>query len=171
MEVVEFDAAEPAVAWLPEDFRGVVVTAVKLSVIERHETAAPRDAFGPRVSMILISSWALPGGTIRPKESPEDAARRELEEDSGVVTSELKYFFLFGGANKRHHVFQTSICEDSTPEPRNEIRQCAWFPARRVATLIAAFRRGKSSLVLEGKAGIEMKTCLVTSLMRPSPER
>jgi two-component system C4-dicarboxylate transport response regulator DctD len=30
MEVTAFDAAEPAMAWLPEDFCGVVVTDVKL---------------------------------------------------------------------------------------------------------------------------------------------
>jgi 8-oxo-dGTP diphosphatase len=110
----------------------------------------------------------LPGGIIRPRESPEDPARRELEEETGVVISELKYLFLFGGANKRHYVFQASIGEDCAPEPRNEITQCGWFAARQVATLLTSVpTREIIALMLGGKAGIEMRTCFRTSLPRP----
>ncbi|QSN63952.1 NUDIX domain-containing protein [Caballeronia sp. M1242] len=81
------------------------------------------------------SRWALPGGTIWRKESPEEAARRELEEETGLVVDELKYLFLFGGVNKHHHVFGAVIGDLAIPVPRNEITRCDWFSARQVATL------------------------------------
>ena len=81
------------------------------------------------------SRWALPGGTIWRKESPEEAARRELEEETGLVAGELTYLFLFGGVSKHHHVFGAVIGDLAIPLPRNEITRCDWFSARQVATL------------------------------------
>lgn len=40
--------------------------------------------------------WALPGGFVRADESPEDAARREVEEEAGVSDVFLEQLYTFG---------------------------------------------------------------------------
>ncbi|NPT48007.1 NUDIX domain-containing protein [Paraburkholderia sp. 1N] len=81
------------------------------------------------------SRWSLPGGTIKRSESPLEAARRELEEETSLVEASLTYLFQFGGLNKRHHVFSVDLARDASPEPGNEISQCHWFSPIKVATL------------------------------------
>jgi 8-oxo-dGTP diphosphatase len=46
------------------------------------------------------SSWALPGGFVGPQESLDDAARRELGEETGVTDLYLEQLYSFGKANR-----------------------------------------------------------------------
>lgn len=80
----------------------------------------------------------MPGGTIKRSESPLDAARRELEEETSLVGAEFTYLFQFGGLSKRHLVFYVDLPHDATPEPRNEISRCRWFSPTKIATLITS---------------------------------
>nr|WP_296650145.1 NUDIX hydrolase [Paraburkholderia sp.] len=84
------------------------------------------------------SRWALPGGTIRRDESPADAARRELSEETTLAGLELGYLFQFGGLSKRHYVFYAVVPTDARPEPSSEILRCRWFRPRKVATLLTS---------------------------------
>ncbi|MGF6575035.1 8-oxo-dGTP diphosphatase [Paraburkholderia sp. GAS333] len=84
------------------------------------------------------SRWSLPGGTIKRSESPLDAARRELIEETNLVVTDLVYVFRFGGLNKRHHVFSVELSPEALPEPGNEISQCHWFSPVKVTTLSAS---------------------------------
>ena len=95
---------------------------------------------GDRILLVARdrSRWSLPGGTIRRAESPMEAARRELEEETALVQTELTYLFQFGGLRKRHHVFFTDLSEDAAPEPRNEISKCRWFSPNKIATLVTS---------------------------------
>jgi 8-oxo-dGTP diphosphatase len=84
------------------------------------------------------SRWSLPGGTIRRSESPLDAARRELEEETSLVGTEFTYLFQFGGLSKRHLVFLAELPQDASPEPRNEISRCRWFSPTKISTLVTS---------------------------------
>jgi 8-oxo-dGTP diphosphatase len=80
----------------------------------------------------------LPGGTIKRSESPLDAARRELEEETSLVGAEFTYLFQFGGLSKQHLVFFVNLPQDASPEPRNEISRCRWFSPTKISTLITS---------------------------------
>ena len=84
------------------------------------------------------SRWSLPGGTIKRCESPLDAARRGLEEETSLVGAEFTYLFQFGGLSKRHLVFFVDLPEDASPEPRNEISRCRWFSPTKISTLVTS---------------------------------
>jgi 8-oxo-dGTP diphosphatase len=51
-------------------------------------------------------TWALPGGFVKVGESPEDAARRELEEETDIRGIQLEQLRVFGdpGRDPRGHV-------------------------------------------------------------------
>ena len=84
------------------------------------------------------SRWSLPGGTIKRSESPLDAARRELQEETSLVGAEVTYLFQFGGLSKRHLVFFVDLPQDASPEPCNEISKCRWFSPTKISTLITS---------------------------------
>lgn len=72
------------------------------------------------------SRWALPGGTIRGAETPLDAARRELAEETSLVVDTLTYLFEFRGLGKRHHIFLVDLPDELEAAPGNEIVGCEW---------------------------------------------
>ncbi|WP_429492035.1 NUDIX hydrolase [Paraburkholderia sp. RAU6.4a] len=85
-----------------------------------------------------MSRWSLPGGTIRRTESPMEAAKRELVEETALDVDGLTYLFEFGGLTKRHHVFFVDLPEDAEPQASNEIARCHWFRPKRVSSLITS---------------------------------
>lgn len=50
------------------------------------------------------SSWAYAGGSVELDERVEDAARRELYEETGLVAEELELLGIFSGP-EMHHVY------------------------------------------------------------------
>lgn len=82
--------------------------------------------------------WALPGGRIKRDEAPTDAARRELQEETGLVATHVVHLFQFGGLSTHHHVFLASVPAHAVAEPMNEIARCRWFAPTKIATLSAS---------------------------------
>jgi 8-oxo-dGTP pyrophosphatase MutT (NUDIX family) len=72
-----------------------------------------------RVKRYLIgeSSYELPGGRVEEGESPDNAARRELWEETRLVASELRLlgsvFPLPSVATEQVHIYATTITEDA----------------------------------------------------------
>ncbi|AKQ70433.1 putative Nudix-like regulator [Myxococcus hansupus] len=78
--------------------------------------------------------WALPGGFVRMEESLDDAARRELEEESGVRPGHLEQLYTFGtpGRDPRGRVvtvayFALVKLSDHVPHASTDAREAAWF--------------------------------------------
>jgi 8-oxo-dGTP diphosphatase len=78
--------------------------------------------------------WALPGGFVRMEESLDDAARRELEEESGIRPSHLEQLYTFGapGRDPRGRVvtvayFALVKLSDHRVHAATDAREAAWF--------------------------------------------
>ncbi|MCX4177298.1 MULTISPECIES: NUDIX hydrolase [Paraburkholderia] len=84
------------------------------------------------------SRWALPGGRICRDETPNEAALRELSEETTLAAIELTYLFQFTGFNTLHHVFFADVAHHASVQPSNEIAKCRWFVPVKIATLSAS---------------------------------
>jgi 8-oxo-dGTP diphosphatase len=76
----------------------------------------------------LAGYWEFPGGKIDPAESPADAARRELHEETGLTVDRLAPLLVmlhdYAGKPLRFHVFLARVPRG---EPRTETeRQWEW---------------------------------------------
>lgn len=79
--------------------------------------------------------WALPGGFVNMDEKLEQAALRELKEETGLTNISLKQFRTYGdpGRDPRHRtisvVFYSIIEHDkkSTPVAGDDAAQAKWF--------------------------------------------
>ncbi|MGF6643049.1 8-oxo-dGTP diphosphatase [Paraburkholderia sp. GAS82] len=84
------------------------------------------------------SRWSLPGGTIRRSESPVEAARRELLEETALGIDDFSFLFQFGGLTKRHHVFLVDLPTNLTPAASNEISRCRWIRPKQVSNVVTS---------------------------------
>jgi len=78
--------------------------------------------------------WALPGGFVHVDESLDDAARRELEEETGVAGLFLEQLYTFGGVHRdpRERVVTVAYYAlvnlvDHDINPTTDARDAAWF--------------------------------------------
>lgn len=79
--------------------------------------------------------WALPGGFVR-EETLEDAARRELEEETGLRDVYLEQLCTFGdpGRDPRGRIVSVAYFALIRPEPvrgATDAVEARWFPAAR----------------------------------------
>jgi 8-oxo-dGTP diphosphatase len=82
-----------------------------------------RQSYGRR-------AWELPGGGRRPKESLEQAVRREVREEIGaeVTTAELRGVYYEPDVDQHHFAFRCELTAGDGPRPTSpEILDCGYW--------------------------------------------
>ena len=77
--------------------------------------------------------WALPGGFVDENEDLEQAARRELFEETNIETKEMIQIGAFGTPNRdprRHMIsvaYQTDLIENQIVKAKDDAKETKWF--------------------------------------------
>ena len=122
------------------------LVGVKCIVTHGEEVLLVRHTYGHR-------DWDLPGGTVKRRELPRDAARREMEEELGRrIDDWVDLGELF--VNTNHHDDNLHLFTAQVPDRRldldlTELAEAGWFAAdalppdvgRYVRPILTRFRR------------------------------
>ncbi len=87
--------------------------------------------------------WEIPGGMVDEDEEPDEAAMRELEEETGYRAGRVEQLMTFqpmvGQVDSEHHVFVGREPERiGEPTDTSEVARIEWVPLKSVPEMIAA---------------------------------
>ena len=93
-------------------------------------------------------AWALPGGIVGPEESVDDAALRELQEETNIGNIYLEQLYTFGEPNRdpRGRVITVSYYalvnwQQFQLKARQRVSEADWFAVKRLPELAFDHRR------------------------------
>ena len=103
--------------------------------------------------------WALPGGFLNMDETLEEAALRELQEETGITGVMLEQFHTYSEVNRdpRHRTITTvfiGYLNDNTIEPEagDDAAEVKWFALEKLPPL--AFVHGEVMKMVKKNSGI-----------------
>jgi 8-oxo-dGTP pyrophosphatase MutT (NUDIX family) len=106
------------------------VKGVKCVLTHDDDVLLVRHTYGDR------DRWELPGGGVKRREEPLDAARREIEEELGI---EVRYWVALGDLferidRKRDRLwcFGAELARPDVSLDRAEVAEARWFPRDRL---------------------------------------
>src|SRR5262245_7503409 len=106
---------------------------VDLAITTRE--ARPRVLLIRRKQQPFAGSWAMPRGFVDENETLEDAARRELEEETGVKIADLEQVFTAGDPGRDPRGWTISVvylaqinAADIKPAAADDAEEVSWFP-------------------------------------------
>lgn len=106
------------------------------------------------VKPIYQKGWYLPGGGVKRKETPEQAARRECREEAGIEVGRLELFGIFTQyvQHKNDHIV-VFLCTDFSIEEGHdyEIERVESFPLDALPEDIRPGSRRRTEEYLQGK--------------------
>jgi ADP-ribose pyrophosphatase len=116
-------------------------SAVMMAVDAKDRVLLVRQYRLPARAML----WELPAGRLDPGEKPLQAARRELEEETGYRARRWKKLLTFysspGYVAEKMHVYLATGLIQGDPRPMEDERiQCRWFTPRELDRMIRAGR-------------------------------
>ena len=83
----------------------------------------------------FAGAWAIPGGFVRQGETLEQAAVRELQEETGITDVFLEQLYTFGNPGRDPRGWVVSVAyyalvapEKHTVQAATDARQARWFP-------------------------------------------
>jgi 8-oxo-dGTP diphosphatase len=90
----------------------------------------------------FVGTWAIPGGFVRNGETLEEAAARELREETGIADVFLEQLYTFGGPGRDPRGWVVSVAYYALVSPDKHLiqattdaRQARWFPVTAVPPL------------------------------------
>jgi 8-oxo-dGTP pyrophosphatase MutT (NUDIX family) len=101
-----------------------VVHGVKCVLTNGHRVLLVRHSYGPR-------EWVFPGGSIKRREQPVDAARREMAEELGLTIDDWESLGEVRGRmhhrRDRLHCFQAEVGDARLVLDHRELVAADWF--------------------------------------------
>ncbi len=83
----------------------------------------------------FAGSWALPGGFVEENERLSDAAKRELQEETGILTADIEQVYTAGDPGRDPRGWTVSVAylaqvnpADVKPVAADDAAEVAWYP-------------------------------------------